>query len=78
MTAASSIQIANGVDNTVTRPASQYASGHDILADTDLLTFLGVSTENVELTRNGIAVTNDEHVQAGDVWSFRTRANVKG
>jgi hypothetical protein len=78
MTASSSITIANGVDNAVTRPVDQYANGHDILADHDLLTFLGVSTENIELTRNGIAVTSDEAVQAGDTWSFRTKANVKG
>ena len=78
MTATSSFQIANGVDNAVTKPISAYASGHDILADGDLLSFLGVSTENVELTRNGVAVSADEHVQAGDTWSFRTKANVKG
>ena len=78
MTATSSFQIANGVDNAVTKPVSGYATGHDILADLDTLNFLGVSTENVELTRNGVAVDAAEHVLAGDTWSFRTKANVKG
>lgn len=78
MTATSSFQIANGVDNSVTKTVAAYATGHDILADLDTLNYLGVSTENVELTRNGVAVSADEHVQAGDTWSFRTKANVKG
>jgi hypothetical protein len=77
MTATNSIRIEVSANNSVTKPADQYPTGADILADTDLMVYLGVG-ENVELIQNNLTVDGSTPVRAGDVWSFRTKANDKG
>lgn len=71
----SSVKISYGLENSVTKPLSQYPTVASILADSNLQAFLGFGA-NVEALVNDVAGV--QQIQDGDEITIRDRANTKG
>lgn len=73
-----SIHVKYGIDNSVTKPSSEYPSVSSVINDCDLQAVLGFSGENVEAVVNGVAQTAEALLRDGDIVELRTVAARKG